>query len=118
MGCHPFDLDDANRVVYHAAAAAAANFPVAALVMAQRLFETAGVPFDAARPLVEAVIANSFDLTPRESLTGPIARGDVETVRAQQAAVRAAAQDFSPAFDAMVDATSAVAGTASKEKQR
>ncbi len=118
MGCHPFDLADSDRTTYHAAAAAAANFPVAALVMAQRLFERAGVPFEAARPLVEAVIANAFDTTPRASLTGPIARGDTGTVEAQRAAVLAAAPDFAPAFDSMAEATSTIVGASQDQEQR
>ncbi|HZJ47822.1 MAG TPA: DUF2520 domain-containing protein [Acidimicrobiia bacterium] len=115
MGCHPFDLDDADRAAYHAAAAAAANFPIAALVIAQRLFESVGVPLDAARPLAEAVVANAFDAGPLTSLTGPVARGDSETVAAQIAAVREAAPDLAAAFEAMVDATAVVAGLSLKE---
>ena len=118
MGCRPFDLADSDRAAYHAAAAAAANFPVAALVMARRLFEVAGVPFDAARPLVEAVIANSFDTTPRASLTGPIARGDAGTVEMQRAAVRATVPELAPAFDAMVEATSVIAASSPGEEDR
>ena len=44
-------VDD--RTAYHAAASAAANFPIAALAIAERLFEAKNVPFDAARPVAE-----------------------------------------------------------------
>ena len=77
LGATPFVLADADKPLYHAAAAAAANFPLAALAMASDLFESAGVPWAAARPLVEAVVANAFELGPRAALTGPVARGDV-----------------------------------------
>ncbi|GBE22608.1 MAG TPA: DUF2520 domain-containing protein [Actinobacteria bacterium] len=87
IGGHPFALDDEDRALYHAAAATAANDTVAVLALAANLFAAAGVPFDAARPLVEAVVANAFRLGPKESLTGPIARGDVGTVVAQLQAV-------------------------------
>lgn len=87
MGASPFDLADEAKPLYHAAASAAANFPLADLTMAHDLFESAGVPFEAARPLVEAVVANAFSLGPRAALTGPVARGDVETVAAQIDAV-------------------------------
>ncbi len=88
LGGIPFDLRDADRTTYHAAAAAAANFPTAAFAIAQRLLESTGVPFDAVRPLVDRIVANAFELGPRASLTGPIARGDVDTIEAQVDAVR------------------------------
>jgi len=83
IGLHPFDLRDDDRLAYHAAAAAAANFPIAALAIAERLFEAKNVPFDAARPLVDAIVANAFDSGPEASLTGPIARGELDVVRRQ-----------------------------------
>jgi predicted short-subunit dehydrogenase-like oxidoreductase (DUF2520 family) len=70
--------------------------------MAADLFAAAGVPFAAARPLVEAVVGNAFDLGPRAALTGPVARGDRGTVAAQLQAVRAAAPEWAPAFAAWV----------------
>ncbi len=87
LGARSFTVSEEARAVYHAAAAAAANGTVAALAVAKELFGAAGVPFDAARPLVDAVVANAFGLGPGGALTGPIARGDVGTVRAQIAAV-------------------------------
>ncbi len=111
IGLHPFDLRDHDRAAYHAAAAAAANFPIAALAIARRLFEAKNVPFDAARPLVEAIVANAFESGPEASLTGPIARGDVATVAAQIDAVRETAPDLAPAFESMVDATTTVAAS-------
>jgi len=117
IGLHPFDLKDDDRAAYHAAAAAAANFPVAALAIAQRLFESTGVPFDAARPLVDAIVANAFESGPRAALTGPIARGDTATVTAQIDAVRATAPDLAVAFESMVDATTIVATEFSEDEK-
>lgn len=111
LGMHGFALEDDDKALYHAAAAAAANFPLAALSMARRLFEAAGVPFEAAHPLVDAIVGNAFDLGPEGALTGPIARGDVRTVRAQLAAIGAAAPDLLDDFVALARATAAVAGT-------
>jgi predicted short-subunit dehydrogenase-like oxidoreductase (DUF2520 family) len=115
LGGLPFDLRDADRTAYHAAAAAAANFPAAAFVIAQRLLESTGVPFDAVRPLVERIVANAFELGPRASLTGPIARGDVDTIEAQVDAVHSVAPDLAAAFEAMVSATADVAASRSGE---
>ena len=111
IGGFPFDLDDAHKPAYHAAATASANFPLAALTMAKDLFAAAGVPFAAARPLVEAIIANAFDQGPSESLTGPIARGDVATVATQLAAVAEETPEWEAAFRSFLRATAVVAGT-------
>ena len=107
----PFELDDADKALYHAAAAAAANYPLAALSMARRLFAAAGVPFEAAGPLVRAVVDNAFALGPDVALTGPVARGDVGTVAAQLAAVERTDPSLAPHFVSMARATAAVAGT-------
>jgi len=111
IGMHPFELDDAAKPLYHAAAAAAANYPLAALAMSERLFAAAGVPFEAAGPLVAAVVANAMSMGPNEALTGPIARGDAGTVRSQLAAIEQAAPDLVDHFKAMGRATAAAAGS-------
>ncbi|OFW65603.1 MAG: hypothetical protein A2Z12_02200 [Actinobacteria bacterium RBG_16_68_21] len=111
IGAHPFEVADEAKPLYHAAAAAAANFPLAAWSMARRLFEAAGVPFEVAGPLVQAVLDNAFTLGPEAALTGPVARGDVGTVAAQLAAVRGAVPDLEEDFAAMVVAVARVAGT-------
>ena len=115
LGGIPFDLRDADRTAYHAAAVAAANFPTAAFVIAQRLLESTGVPFDAVRPLVDQIVANAFELGPGASLTGPIARGDADTIDAQIDAVRVAAPELAAAFEAMVTATTDVAASRKNE---
>jgi predicted short-subunit dehydrogenase-like oxidoreductase (DUF2520 family) len=111
LGMHPFEIADDAKPGYHAAAAASANFPLAALSIAEELFAASGVPFEAARPLVQAVVANAFSLGPRASLTGPIARGDAGTVAAQIAAAVACDPALGEAFRAMARATARVAGT-------
>ncbi len=110
MDAHPFVLSDEAKATYHAGAAAAANFPLAALAMASDLFEQAGVPWEAARPLVEAMVANAFELGPRAALTGPVARGDVETVRGQFDAVHRDAPEWRATYAAFVQVIARLAG--------
>lgn len=110
LGATPFRLADGDKALYHAAAAAAANFPLGAFAMAADLFESAGVPWDAARPLVEAVVANAFDLGPRAALTGPVARGDVSTVAAQLRAVAAANPEWKVTFARFIESLAALTG--------
>ncbi len=111
IGCHPFALGDADKPLYHAAAAASANFVLAALAVGRGLFDAAGVPFDAARPLLDAIVGNAFTFGPREALTGPIARGDVATVASQLDAVRAKTPELYDRFVALCQVTAATAGT-------
>ena len=110
LGMHPFAIGDAAKPLYHAAAAAAANFPLASLAMSYDLFTDAGVPFEAARPLVEAIVANAFELGPRAALTGPVARGDVGTVRKQLDAIAAAEPGWVSDFAATVRVLARLSG--------
>ena len=110
LGTHPFDLADEAKPLYHAGAAAAANFPLAALTMAADLFTAAGVPVAAARPLVEAAVANAFEMGPRAALTGPVVRGDAATVSAQLDAVAAATPEWLDGFSAQVALLARIAG--------
>ena len=114
MGCHPFSLPDGSKPLYHAAAAASANFVLAALTVSENLFDAAGVPLEAAKPLVDAIIENAFALGPREALTGPIARGDVATVARQLDAVRAASPDIFDEFVSLARITASIAGTSDR----
>lgn len=98
IGTNPFDLPDDARLLYHAGASAAANYVVASLALAEQLFAAADVPWEAAHPLIEAVVQNAIELGPARALTGPIARGEVQTVRDQMAAIRAAAPDLAADF--------------------
>ncbi len=112
IGAAPFRLEESAKALYHAAASAASNLPVAVLAMAADLFDAAGVPFEAAAPLVRKSVENVLDLGPRAALTGPVARGDVATVEAQLDAVAAAAPEWLPTYRRLVGALAALSGRA------
>ena len=97
LGLRPFRLADGDRALYHAGAAIASNFLVTLYRTAAGLFETAGVPPEALVPLLERTIENGFELT------GPIARGDWETVDRHREVLRGSR--FEPAYDALVEVT-------------
>jgi predicted short-subunit dehydrogenase-like oxidoreductase (DUF2520 family) len=80
LGMRPFRIDPADRVGYHAAACVASNHLVALLGQVERLAANAGVPFEAFLPLVRGTLDNVHDLGPTAALTGPVSRGDDETV--------------------------------------
>ena len=106
----PFRLDDTARPAYHAAAAAAANFVVTALAVSGDLFGSAGVDPKVSRPLVETAVANVFEKGASASLTGPIARGDIETVIGHLTAAREVSEHVGRQFSLMAEATAIRAG--------
>jgi len=111
LGCRPFDLRDEVKPLYHAAAAAAANYTLTTLDLSLALFEAAGVPFEAAHPLIEAIVANAFDLGPAGALTGPVARGDAATVARQLDAIRERVPQAEVLFVDLTRSTARLAGT-------
>ena len=80
LGLRPFRIDDSRRVAYHAAATVASNHLVALMGQVARLAEAAGVPPAALLPLVRSTLDNVDACGPAGALTGPIRRGDVDTV--------------------------------------
>ena len=102
---HPFRLRDEARRAYHGAASAASNFVVTALAIAADLFESAQIDPAVARPLVENAIVNAYESGPGASLTGPIARGDIETVMGHLQAALEASPEVGRQFRLMAEAT-------------
>ncbi len=80
LGMRPFRVAAGDRARYHAAATIASNHLVALLGQAVRVAEAAGLPPEALLPLVRASIDNVEALGAVDALTGPVARGDVDTV--------------------------------------
>jgi predicted short-subunit dehydrogenase-like oxidoreductase (DUF2520 family) len=85
VGARPRHVGDAERVLYHAAAVFASNYVIAVIAEAVNVLGKAGWSRDEAEqallPLVEGVVANVRSAGVTKALTGPIRRGDVETVR-------------------------------------
>ena len=97
-GCGPPAIDDEDRAAYHAAASIASNFLVTLEGAAERLAATAGRgPRAALAPLVRAAVEDWAALGAERALTGPIVRGDEETVARQRAAVEERTPDLLPA---------------------
>lgn len=117
LGMEPFPLDDDQRPAYHAAAAAASNFVIASLAVAGDLFVSAGVDQRVARPLVERAIANLYESGAGAALTGPIARGDIETVIGHLTAAHQVSDDVGTQFRLFAEATAIRAGRSSEVLQ-
>jgi predicted short-subunit dehydrogenase-like oxidoreductase (DUF2520 family) len=109
LGLAPVAVADADRAAYHAAASIASNFLVTLEAAAERLAASAGVERAALVPLVRATVENWATLGPERALTGPLVRGDEATVERQRAALAERAPDLVELFDALADATRALA---------
>lgn len=85
VGMIPVPISAERKPSYHAAAVFASNFVVALAGVAQRLLVSAGLPEDAARKALAALMAGALDNLRAAglegALTGPVARGDLETIR-------------------------------------
>jgi predicted short-subunit dehydrogenase-like oxidoreductase (DUF2520 family) len=99
LGLEPFELEDDDKPLYHAGAVVASNYLVTLHEAAAGLVAAAGVPPEALEPLMRRTIENGFELT------GPIERGDWETVEAHREAIRAARPDLEPLYDVLAEAT-------------
>ncbi len=81
------------KALYHATCSVASNFLVSLWHLVEHMALQAGLtPAETRRvliPLAEQTLRNLAEAGPLLSLTGPIARGDVETVRRQVEAVNA-----------------------------
>jgi predicted short-subunit dehydrogenase-like oxidoreductase (DUF2520 family) len=93
LGLRAFEVAPADRARYHAASVVASNHVIALLGQVARLAASAGVPFEAFRPLVLTTIENAFSLGPARALTGPVARGDLKTVQAHLQALDPSERD-------------------------
>jgi predicted short-subunit dehydrogenase-like oxidoreductase (DUF2520 family) len=107
-------IDPAAKTVYHAASVFAANYLTTVLDAALRAYGAAGIPDAVARellaPLAGETLANVLRLGAPAALSGPIARGDTETVARQQAAVDAWDVPTGRLYAALAVATRALAG--------
>jgi predicted short-subunit dehydrogenase-like oxidoreductase (DUF2520 family) len=104
----PIEVAPEDRGAYHAAASIASNFLITLEAAAERLAADAGVQRRQLVPLVRATVENWARLGER-ALTGPVARGDEQTVDRQRRAIAERAPDLLTLFDALVDATRALA---------
>jgi predicted short-subunit dehydrogenase-like oxidoreductase (DUF2520 family) len=112
LGLNAVEIAPEGRVAYHAAASIASNFLVTLEAAAERLAVAAGVERALLVPLVRQTVENWSQLGAEQALTGPVARGDAETVARQREAVADHTPDLLPLFDAMVEATQALAAGA------
>jgi predicted short-subunit dehydrogenase-like oxidoreductase (DUF2520 family) len=102
LGGRFFRISAEAKALYHAASVFASNYLVTLADMATSLLAKAGVPSDqslhALLPLMRGTLDNLGRVGLPEALTGPIARGDVETVEKHLEALRKLAPDLLPMY--------------------
>ncbi len=107
LGARPVRLSAHDKARYHAAAALASNGLVALMAAVQELLPlpqgAPSAPADHAgvAPLVGHTWDNLQRSAPEEALTGPVARGDEETVRAHLEALRDETPHLLPLYTAL-----------------
>jgi predicted short-subunit dehydrogenase-like oxidoreductase (DUF2520 family) len=106
MGGEPVVIDEANRALYHAGLASAANHLVALVAQSADVLRAAGVaePSRMLAPLLSAALDNALRLGDA-GLTGPVARGDVDTVAGHIAALRDTSPEALQAYLALARLT-------------
>jgi Uncharacterized conserved protein len=97
LNCRWIELKASDKVVYHAAAVIASNYLVTLVKLADDLWETFGIPREQATqsllPLLKGTLNNIENVGIPQALTGPIARGDIDTVKKHLTALQKEAPD-------------------------
>ncbi|MCG8382301.1 MAG: DUF2520 domain-containing protein [Gammaproteobacteria bacterium] len=87
IGAQCFPVSAEHKVLYHTAAVFASNYLTALLEQSLRTYEKAGIPRHTAtkilRPIMTQTLSTALEQGTHQALTGPIQRGDVETVAKQ-----------------------------------
>jgi predicted short-subunit dehydrogenase-like oxidoreductase (DUF2520 family) len=111
LGGTAIEVPEDRRAAYHAAAAMAANHLVALLGSVERVAALAGVPLAAYLGMVRGTVDNVEVLGPSRALTGPVARGDWETVARHLGAVADAGEADEAGYRAMARLAAELAGS-------
>ncbi len=105
LGGVPFFLSDADKPLYHAAACMASNYLVVLMYMVEEVYKSVGLNRESAIkafwPLVTGTIDNIENRGTVQSLTGPISRGDIETVKIHIEAFRDRLPEFLDVYSIM-----------------
>jgi predicted short-subunit dehydrogenase-like oxidoreductase (DUF2520 family) len=110
LGMRPFEIDDERRAAYHAAACIASNYLIALEAAATTLLERAGAE-EARELLAPLVLRTAANWAERgsDALTGPIARGDEETVERHLEAIGETSPELLELYRVLAEHTRAIA---------
>lgn len=109
LGMHPIDLDDEAKALHHAACSIAANYTVVLMGAVRDLARASGADADALLDAYAALGHTAADraasVGPERALTGPIARGDLDTVALHRDAIDQHAPQHRDLYDTLARST-------------
>jgi len=109
LEAQPLQILTEGKPLYHAAAVVASNFLVTLMGVAFRLIQQAGVKpeeaFAVLKPLIDGTLANIDRSGVHQALTGPVVRGDVQTIETHLHAISAAMPELLPFYTCLVHYT-------------
>lgn len=121
LGAITIEVPPEHRPLYHASAVMSCGALVALLRSAAALWQAMGVDqqtaFQALLPLARTTLQNAAALGPEAATTGPVARGDVDTVRAHLQALQSLAPEALPLYTELTKVLIAHASTLDVQKQ-
>jgi predicted short-subunit dehydrogenase-like oxidoreductase (DUF2520 family) len=119
LGGDPVDVDESARVRYHAGLAVGSNGTAAVVSLARDLLLAAGIraPERFLSPLVTRSAGNAAEHG-AAALTGPVRRGDTETVRAHLDDLRTVLPEAIPPYRALAELALAYARRAGLDPHR
>lgn len=102
LGGTMVEVSEELKPAYHAAACIASNYLVTLVYVALKLYQEAGLSCNQAHqallPLLKGTVANLEKTNPVEALTGPIARGDLKTIKSHLEALKKAWPEVIPLY--------------------
>lgn len=105
LGGIPFDVPEASKPLYHAAACMASNYLTTLIHMVEETYLALGLSREQAVaafwPLVGSTLQNIEAGGPAKALTGPISRGDAGTVEQHLQVLKTTMPGYLPAYRAM-----------------
>jgi len=105
VGGEPLPVPAEARALYHASSVLACGYLTTLLREARRVWEAAGLPEEAGRRAIGAIAAatvqNVRSFGEAATVTGPVSRGDVGTVRLHLDAIAEAEPDLLPLYAAI-----------------
>ncbi len=109
LGADPFNIRTDGKTLYHAAAVVASNYLVTLMRLSFELLQASGVPereaYGVLKPLISGTLNNIERVGIPDALTGPIARGDVDTVSDHLSALRQLSETAADLYTRLGQAT-------------
>ena len=92
VGARTLDIPPGGKSAYHAAAVISSNFPVVLAALASHVLTSLGIPVNSAQRavhgLMDTAVSNLAENSPVEALTGPLVRGETDTIVRHLSALR------------------------------